>query len=180
MPKIGQGRSLFDDTPVNGQIEKGISSNWAYDEDATLRALIEAALPWIITINPFHKPKSQVNWDQIYLNSSMINCGMKYSTGAQSASIAWDVLIPKGTWQLELISIKDVDRGIYTVSLDGISQGLIDGYYNTSSLNESDLITGIQITSTAKKELKLTMATKNASASSYIGAISALQLLRTA
>ena len=34
MPLIGQGRNLFDDTPVNGETEKGISSNWAFDHAA--------------------------------------------------------------------------------------------------------------------------------------------------
>jgi len=31
MPEIGYARSIIDDTPVNGELEKAPSSNWAYD-----------------------------------------------------------------------------------------------------------------------------------------------------
>jgi len=34
MPEIGYARSIIDDTPVNGELEKAPSSNWAYDHAA--------------------------------------------------------------------------------------------------------------------------------------------------
>ncbi len=179
MPKIGEGRNLFDDTPVNGEIEKGITSNWAYDEDVTLRALIEATLPWTIFINTYHTPKSQVNWNTFLYDSYTINNILTKTSGAQNDEITWDIVLGAGTWVVELIFQRETSRGIYSVQFDSVEKGTIDGYGGPSN-NILLSTTGLVVPLTKKIELKLKMATKNPSSTGYEGAIAALRLIRTA
>ena len=168
------------DTPADGETTKGISSNWAFDEDVTLRALIAAAAPWHIEINPFMTPKSQTNWATIGIATAQINNGELYSSGAQNDEIAWDVTIPAGTWTLEIITITAASKGILTVKIDDVSQGTIDIYSASTGWSSVKSIAGIVITTTGKKVLKFQMLTKNASSSGYGADLSAVRLTRTA
>ncbi len=178
MPRIGTIKP--DDTPVNGELEKGISSNWAYDEDVTLRALIEAALPWTIFIDVFMTPKSNVNWDSFDLYTGYVHAAGKESSGAQNDKITWDIVLAAGTWTFELMYNKNSDRGIYSVQLDSVEKGTIDGYAEAGVYNVRTSITGIVVATTAKIALKLKMATKNDSATAYYGNITSIKLIRTA
>lgn len=87
--------------------------------------------------------------------------------------------LSSGTYTLTVVTFKDTDRGIMTVAIDGTSVGTLDTYDTQAVLIDSTL-TGLAVTSTAVHTLKITMATKNASSSSYVGVINALHLTRTA
>ena len=180
MSEIGAAKGLLDDTPVNGEVGKGITSNWAYDEDVTLRALIEATLPWMVSIDPFLPAKSNINRDTIDVNYTRVNCAVKASSGAQDDEIAWDIVLGAGTWTLQLMGTTYTDTGIYTVKFDGVTKGTIDGYSGTAAQNALSNLTGIVVPLTKKIELKLVLATKNDTSSSYVGRINAIRLLRTA
>jgi len=145
-----------------------------------VQALIEAALPWIINIDPFHTPKSQVNWNNLQAHYPQVHCGLKYSSGQQNAEITWDIVLAAGTWNFNLIHQQDTSMGIYTVQIDGVTIGTIDGYAGSTIELAISSIAGFIITATKKFELKLKMATKNGSAGSYVGNITSIQLLRTA
>ena len=133
----------------------------------------------IIDINVFASPKSQTNWSSIVADTLGIYQSLKTSSGAQNAEMAWDVGLTAGTWRVDLIHYQDSDRGIYTVSLAGTSVGTIDGYNAAQTHNVISSITGVAVAASGFKELKLKMETRNASSSSYRGAIQALRLRRT-
>lgn len=132
-------------------------------------------MPWHINLLPYIS-KSNTNWDTfgVSLYPHMD------STGAQNAEIAFDVVLAAGTWAISLIHHQDTNRGIYTISLDASSVGTIDGYAASATTNVRSTVTGISVATTGKKELKLKMATKNASSSSYFGLVGLIVLRRTA
>jgi len=177
MGEIGSLR--LDDTPVDGQTERGITSNWAYDEDVTLRALIEATLPWTIYIPLFNTPKAHINWNALINSADYVYATEKASSGAQNDEISWDVVLGAGTWSIELIHRQYVNRGIYSIQLGSVEKGTIDGYLATVGANIISSVDGIIIPTTGKKELKIKMATKNPSATNYLGSIHSVALRRT-
>ena len=178
MPEIGKVR--LDDTPVNRQLDKGITSNWAYDEDVTIRALIETTLPWIIFIPVLHTPKSHVNFNTNYVDPTYLFNAYKLSSGAQNDEITWDIVLAAGTWSIELIYTKFSSAGIFSIQFDSVEKGTIDSYASSPSQNNITSITGITVAITKKVELKLKMDTKNASSAAYSGALCAVRLIRTA
>jgi hypothetical protein len=144
-----------------------------------IQDLIEAALPWLIQINPFPTAKSNIGWNNIAISGIQIEFTLKYSDSQQNNEIAWDVLLAKGTWTIEITHLKSTDRGIYSVQLDGVEKGTIDGYASSATENIMSSITGITIPATKKIELKLKMKTKNNSSTAYMGSISIINLIRT-
>jgi hypothetical protein len=90
------------------------------------------------------------------------------------------VTLSPGTWTMAMIHHQDSNRGIYTVTLDDVSLGTVDGYNGALNRNTQSTIAGFSVTTPGKKRLAFTMATKNGSSSSYFGTLSAIQLFRTA
>jgi hypothetical protein len=142
--------------------------------------LIDALLPWQIDVNPFLTPAQQTNWATLLNDANQVTAWSKKSSGAQDAVIGWDVVLAAGTWTIEILTITAGDEGIVTVALDGTSQGTLDLYSAAVTYNQSKKLTGLAVAATGKKRLTLTMATKNASSSNYVGHLTALRLLRTA
>ena len=173
------GRARFDDTPVNGETRKGITSNWAYDHAADPDGHGNDLHPWTIFVSPFHTPKSNVNWNTVAIDTSCVNNTASYNTGAQNDEITWDVVLAAGTWSLELIHSTDSDRGIYSIFFDSVLKGTIDGYTGSKVYNVRTSVVGIVVPTTKKIELKLITATKNGSSAGYVAAISGLRLIRT-
>ena len=178
MGEIGQNR--FDDTPVNGQTKRGITSNWAFDEDVTLRALIEETLPWTIFIDVLHSPKSQVNWNQITVSAAILHAAALDSSNAQNNSIAWDVILAAGTWSLELFTLKGDDRAVISIQFDSVEKATIDTYAASYTSNILASVTDIVVPTTKKIELKLKTTTKNQLSSGYYASIMSVRLMRTA
>lgn len=69
---------------------------------------------------------------------------------------------------------KGNSRGIYSILLDGVEVGTIDGYKATDELNALATVAGVAVAATRKKRLTLKMATKHASSSAYIGTVHAV------
>lgn len=192
MPEIGTVVIGLDDTPVDGETTKAITSNWAYDHkadasahhtkytNAEALAIVQAYLPWTISIDVFPTPKSNMNWDTLSLWATYVHTYGKSSDGTQNAEITWDLVLAAGTWALELIHQKNVNCGIYSIQFDSVEKGTIDGYAASGEDNVRSSITGIVVPTTSKIELKLKMSTKHASSSAYVGRISGLRLIRTA
>ena len=168
------------DTPADGETTKGISSNWAYDENVTLRALIEATLPWLISIDVFPTAKSNVNWNTIVQDGSYLHAGIKQSSAAQNDEITWDVVLGAGTWSVELFYHAVPNAGIFSIQFDSVEKGTIDGYNSVSTPNTRSSVTGIVVPLTKKIEFKLKMATKNPSSSNYVAGLNDVRLIRTA
>lgn len=135
--------------------------------------------PWHYEISPQVGSHGNTNWNSNVQNGSYFGSYDNESTGAQNAEIYWDIGLSGGTWDFELTSSTANNRGIYTVSIDAVSVGTIDGYTAGSVLFARSVLTGITIASGTRR-LKLKMATKNASSSNYFGTIQHIQLRRTA
>lgn len=137
--------------------------------------------PWMVNIPaPAITPRAQTNWST-YASSSVIGGGTLDSSGAQNAEIAWDEVLSAGTWLIELLHRQNVNRGIYTVQLDGVTVGTIDGYAGADVVNKRDTIAGIAVATTKLYRLRLLMATRNAlNTTGFFGSLQHVGLRRTA
>lgn len=122
---------------------------------------------------------SNVNWNSINFTTTYAKEFALESTGAQNAEVTWRVLLQAGTWKFTLMHSKAGNRGIYSVQIDGVEGGTIDGFA-AAAANALDTITGISVANSGLKTLKLKMATKNASSSSFFGVIIGILMIRTA
>lgn len=132
-----------------------------------------------ITFFPWQGTKSTVGtWARANVNTFL---GMGYiaSSGAQNDEATWDTWLDGGTWKIALVHTQDTNRGIYNLQLNGASQGTIDGYAAATTANVYSELTGLSV-STGLKTLKMLMATKNASASSYFATPQSIALIKTA
>lgn len=125
--------------------------------------------------------KANTNWSTLTGGdgTQYINMGRE-STGAQNAEFTYDQAMSAGTWSVFVIHIKGTDRGIISVQIDSVEVGTIDTYNGSLSRNQVGSVTGISVAATGQKEIKLKMATKNASSSSYYGTVNLITWIRTA
>lgn len=180
---ISEGGSTA--TPDTGNVTVYAKANGLLysKDDAGVETLVSSGAgsgvePWHIPIDVF-SPLGQTNWTTLNYNSTEINSADIYSSGAQNDEIYWDIGASGGTWTIVLWYVKSANQGIYTVSIDGVSVGTIDGYAAGTTYNNKSSITGVSITA-GQRRLKLQMATKNGSSSGYFGEINNLTLNRTA
>lgn len=120
-------------------------------------------------------------WTPIYLRNTDTGNFVGWvnqSDGAQNHSISFDFACGAGTFSLELYHLPFNNRGIYTIQVDGVSVGTIDGYA-TSLSPQRGILTGLVLTA-GQHTVTLLMATKNASSSSYVGMVDKILLTRTA
>jgi hypothetical protein len=121
-------------------------------------------------------------WTPTYLMASdtggVWSGWINISDSAQNDSISFDLACGAGTYTLELLHLAYLNRGIYTIKIDGVTVGSIDGY-NTALTPTRGLLTGVVIAA-GQHTVTLLMATQNASASGYVGLIERLTLTRTA
>lgn len=103
----------------------------------------------------------------------------RQSSGAQNDSATWDFICGAGTFTLSFFHFTGANRGIYTVAIDGVTKGLIDGYTASTGSTVDETLTGLVLIN-GQHTITFTMATKNASSSNYFATISAAVLLQTA
>lgn len=139
----------------------------------------DSALDWLIDVGVFEQASSHTNWDTLSINASSLLTCAKTSSGAQNDEINFDLILARGTWDIELLFTKNTSYGIYSVQINSVEKGTIDGYDASNTFNNLSTISGVDIPQTAKYQLKLKMATKNASSSNYTGAVNHIQLRRT-
>lgn len=103
------------------------------------------------------------------------------SNGAQNEEIEYKIVLAAGTYSVYLHVDKDVNRGIITVSVDGVAIGTVDTYNASRVSNAVGTVTTALVVATNKTvTLNLKMASKNASSSLYYGTVMAIELVRTA
>lgn len=121
-------------------------------------------------------------WTPTYLMASdtggVWSGWVNISDAAQSDAVSFDFACGAGTYTIEMLHLAYTNRGIYTIEIDGVSVGTIDGYIGTLTAARSQLA-GVVITAGAHY-LTLLMATKNASSSGYVALVERLVLTRTA
>jgi len=160
----------------------------------SLAEVAAAVYPWTVSIDVFGLSQANTNWSTVGTGSGFVKNAARTSSGAANDEVTWDVLLGAGTWSLQLMYQQASDQGVYTVQLasDGVtfvtvnsspynaSTGTIDAYTAGTTNNVTSTITGITVSSSGIYRLKLKMASKNASSSSYVGKINGLVLVRTA
>jgi hypothetical protein len=108
--------------------------------------------------------------------------GMGYyqdSSAAQNDQISWDVYLDVGIWTLTLVHVKDVSYGIATINFNGVSQGTIDMYAASQSLNNFSQLTGLVVSVAGVYTIQIIKATKNGSSTNYGSGYHGLSLIRT-
>lgn len=132
-----------------------------------------------IWIDMFGTAKSHVGWATLSQGSTNFLAGTRDATGGQNSEVTFPVLLEGGaTYSFDLLHRRANNRGIYTITLDGLpltsygaSATSIDGY-NATAIAATDTITGITVATTKTYDLRFLMATKNASSSNYVGSVS--------
>lgn len=146
-----------------------------------LRDLLTAFAPWLVDIDLAPTPSTQTGFATVSHDTVANYVGYRASSGAQNDEIGWDVVLSAGTWTVEVIHLKAVNAGTYSVRLDGVEVGTVDGH-NAGGLtyDNSGLVTGVVVTASGKKRLLLKMATKNAGSANYQALLEHVTLRRTA
>jgi hypothetical protein len=169
------GRDNCPDAPT----DSSTSSTILVNDTVTIAG--STPYPYTVNIDPLvASVVTHTNWNTLSVDNACLHCGYRLSSGAQNATVSWDVTLSPGTWTMAMVHHQDSNRGIYTVTLDGVSLGTVDGYNGALNRNTQSTIAGFSVTTPGKKRLAFTMATKNGSSSSYFGTLSAIQLFRTA
>lgn len=151
----------------------------AHDHDGTYQGLASA-----FEVTAVSASVSQVSWNTFTQSSGYFLGGYRLSAGNQNAEVVFDLgrTLQGGTWSFALLHAVDSNRGIYTVaaSTDGSAWtdlGTIDGYAAANATTRT-LATGWTMPNLTRF-VRLTMATKNASASDYYGSVSGFSGVRT-
>jgi hypothetical protein len=106
--------------------------------------------------------------------------GSLQSAGAQNEEVLYKAVLQAGTYSVFIETDKDINRGIYTVSADGVSIGTYDSYSATRVVSVYGTVTTSWALATSKLvTLSLKMATKNVSSSSYYGTPYNIIIVRT-
>lgn len=156
-----------------GEIHK---AQWNEAHTVTGTDAIAGIAPWQIPIDVY-TPHGNTNWSN--LTGGQLNGLDIYSSGAQNDEIWWYIGVPAGTYDIVLWYVKAANQGIYSVRVDDVQVGTIDGYNGSTTNANKSTISGVTIAA-GKRKISLKMATKNGSSSNYYGEINALILNRTA
>ena len=128
---------------------------------------------------PFMGSKANTGWSSLAQASTRLGGGYVNTNTAQNAEISWDIWLDVGTYKYAQVHATDTNNGIYSVQLDAVEKGTIDGYAGVTTENVYSEITGIVVASAGVKTFKVKMATKNASSSAYTGRIVSVAWIRT-
>lgn len=137
---------------------------------------------------------SNTNWSTLYVagaaapntgaaetDGQLLFNASSSSTGDEDAFITIPVVLVAGTYTFFMRHYKWSGSGIYTIYIDGISVGTIDGYDGGGGTrNALNTITSIVVTTTGVKDIKFSMETKNGSSSGYAGGVHCAGFLKTA
>jgi hypothetical protein len=121
-------------------------------------------------------------WTPTYLTNTDTNNFVGWvnaSDTAQNDSITFDFICNAGTHTLEFFHLPFMNRGIYTLQIDGTTIGTVDGFSN-SLVPTRAVLTGIVVSTSGQHTFTILMATKNASSSAYMGMVERAVLTQTA
>ena len=173
------------DIPLNTQPEEVrsiINAGVQSDVVGILSLLTDAiaSVVNLIDINVFISSTSNTNWSTLQANASAVYAFYLESSGVQNDQITFTTYMLSGTWTIQIMHSKNTNRGIMDVQIDGVSVGTIDGYDGAAQENQTGTISGVIVSTSSSKAVKILMSTKNASSSAYIGSINHIRLMKTA
>lgn len=137
--------------------------------DSEGKLKVKAVGQAFIFLNPRqYKSIVQGTWaytrDENYYGDYVWNNG---TTKALNDEVDYRIWLPEGTFKLYFIYKKGSNGGIMHALLDDTEQGTIDTYAGSAAYNQSDYIE-LTTTEAGFYDLKIKMASKNASASDYM------------
>lgn len=113
-------------------------------------------------------------------NNAAYFASYNLSAGAQNNSITFDFMGSGGTYTIDIFCLTAANAGIYSISIDGAATAATLDSYTAGTAAAKLTATSITVTGNGTHTIKLTMATKNGSSSSYFGFLSGISLVRTA
>ena len=123
--------------------------------------------------------KSNVNWNTPVITANVPFNVTIQSSGAQNDEIVYSLPMDAGTWDLSLVYSKGTAFGIATIQVDGVTVATVDQYAAAPAYGVVSTTTGITVATTGDHDIRIVMASKNASASAYYGDATSLILRRT-
>lgn len=145
----------------------------------TAGALADGAYPWHVPVDVFMGASANTNFSTISTGANIIHGGYISNGGVQNSEVTFNVVLNAGTWTMNMMHGRNTTHGIATVYLDGSSIGTVDAYGSISNNNVS-AISSIAVSTSGKHVLRIVIATKNASSSSYFFLLQGITFVRTA
>lgn len=152
-----------------------------------MRQIVPPAAPSLaefFDLSTFGPPYANTSWSTLTQSSAAYHGGWRASAGGQNNSVTFKLPSPLrgGSWDIRLLHRAGAACGIYhvAVSADGTSftdVGTVDGYAASDTTVATNLA-GVMVPN-GTRFIRFTMASKNASASSYTGRLSGFAGLRT-
>lgn len=111
--------------------------------------------------------------------------GVRLQSAGQNAEITWRIpQLLAGTYTFDLYHRTGTDGGMYTIEIDGVQIGTVDGYApaaetRITSLPSVVIGAGQGTAPNVFHTVRLVMATKHASSTDYIGRVARFALTRT-
>ncbi len=103
------------------------------------------------------------------------------SDGSQNTEGQYKIVLAAGTYKMYLHHDRDINRGIYTISVDGTAINTVDAYAATRVVAVLSTVTTALTISTSKLvTVNIKMASKNASSSAYYANFYEIVFARTA
>lgn len=159
-----------------------------HDSSVSAHADIRAALEGKADVHE-HAPSRQVisipgytlakyeTGDWTRFSGSVLFGGTAQAT-TQNAERGWDIYLDAGYYTIELAHQEGTNLGIYSVRVDDVEVGTIDGYAATF-VSRLAAVVDVMISDTGIHKISIVMATKNASSSGYLAKLNGLNILRT-
>jgi hypothetical protein len=124
---------------------------------------------------------SQGSWAiQVNKSNCLFNGYLWNPSAADGDSLNYKVTLDKGTYTLKLLLVTGPSRGIVDIDIDGNEVASFDCYHATGGSNLSRVQTGIVVSSSGIKELKIRIDGKNVSSTAHYATIQSISLWRTA
>jgi hypothetical protein len=131
-------------------------------------------------IIPFGGSASNIRFSTLAQSSADYFGGELQSDGTQSDEVTFQKYLQSGTYTLALAYKTGPTHGIFTIFIDGVQLGsTIDSWVSAGGVSQWSTISGVVIPTSDVHAIRLLMATKNASATSFFGIIHGIIMTRT-
>lgn len=137
-----------------------------------------------ITIDPWnYNAVIAGTWGAIYQGAGVQYPGdwtVRNSSATNLDEVDYKVYLAPGTYTFQLVCMKNTDRGIIDLLIDGSSAGTMDTYAASLMYNVKAAVAGIVISTGGLKTLSIKINGKHASSTGYMIDVSRMAIWRTA
>lgn len=133
-----------------------------------------------VTLFPTAYNTTNGTWSISTSGTDFFNIFGTNTTAADADFMTFEVYLSAGTYTLIFYNFHNSNNGIADVQIDGVEVASFDKYASSGSGNNRDSQTGITVSSSGLKTVKLVVDGKNASSSGYQCPFNCLIFWRTA